>query len=216
MSPEDLLRVLRSSGVVVSARDGHIDLDAPRGVLTDELLEAVAQAKPRLLKLLGRERRRLEEAGQAKNEIGAVGCGVYAAGANLVGLDGGPAVDGKIPDGLRERVRAHKDELLEALVGDPLEKAGWEARTALYRRALGWLDGEVEKLGPKDPTRARAAVDAMCRQDVADPLNAAWCGGDFGEFRAALREYVKVGLRAARGKDRDGKTKRSAATTADG
>jgi hypothetical protein len=101
-------------------------------------------------------------------------------------------------------VRAHKGELLEALVGDPLEGSGWEARTALYRRALRWLDGEVEKMGPEDPARVRAAVDALCRQDVAEPLNAAWCGGDFGEFRAALREHVKVGLRAARGKARGG------------
>src|SRR5215212_11593258 len=62
MSAKDLLRELRSSGVEVSARDGYIDLDAPRGVLTDELIEAVAKAKPRLLKLLDREQRKLEEA----------------------------------------------------------------------------------------------------------------------------------------------------------
>ncbi len=198
MSDQDLLRDLRSSGVGVSARDGYIDLDAPRGVLTDELLEAVAQAKPRLLKLLARECRRFEGAGQAMNGIGAVVCEVYAAGASLVVLDGGLAVDGEIPNELTERVRAHRDELLEALVGDPLEGFGWEARTALYRQALRWLDGEVEKMAPKDPTRARAAIDALCRQDVADPLNAAWCGGDFEEFRAALRMYVRAGLHAAK------------------
>ena len=204
MSAKDLLQDLRTSGVGVIARDGHIDLDAPRGVLTDELLEAVAQSKPRLLELLARERRGLEEAGQATNEIGAVVSEVYAAGANLVVLEGGLAVDGEIPDRLRERVRAHNGGLLEALAGDPLEGSGWEARTALFRRALRWLDGEVERMVPKDPTRARAAVDALCGQDVADALNAAWCGGDFGEFRAALREYARVGLRAARGKDRGG------------
>jgi hypothetical protein len=186
----------------VSARDGYIDLDAPRGVLTDELLEAVAQAKPRLLKLLARECRRLEEAGQAMNEIGAVVCEVYAAGASLVVLDGGLAVDGEIPNELTERVRAHRDELLEVLVGDPLEGFGWEARTALYRQALRWLDGEVEKIGPESTLRARAAIDALCRQDVADPLNAAWLGEDFREFRAALREYVRAGLHAARSKIR--------------
>jgi hypothetical protein len=134
---------------------------------------------------------------------------IYASGARLVVLGGGLALEGEISDALKEMVSAHKEELLEALVGDPLEGLGWEARTALHRRALRWLDGEVEKLGPKYPTRARAAVDAMCRQDVADPLEAALCGGDFGEFRAALRKYAKVGLRAARGKDRVGKTKRA-------
>ena len=71
-------------------------------------------------------------------------------------------------------------------------------------------------MGPKDTPRARAAIDTLCRQDVADPLNAAWCGGDFGEFRAALREYVRVGLHAARSKDRGGKTKRPGVTTAEG
>lgn len=138
------------------------------------------------------------------NEVGTVFRDVYAAGVSLVVLDGRLAVDGEMPEELRERVRAHKDELLEALVGDPLEGPGWEARTALYRRALRWLDGEVEKMVPRVPARAQAAVDALCREDVADPLNAAWCGGDFGEFRAALREYVKVGLRAARSKDQGG------------
>ena len=139
------------------------------------------------------------------NEVGAVFSEVYAAGARLVVMDGGLAVDGEIPDELRERVRAHEDGLLEALVGDPLEGFGWEARTALYRQALRWLDGEVEKMGSKNPTRARAVVDALCRQDGADPLNAAWCGGDFGGFRAALRVYVKVGLHAARSKDQGGR-----------
>jgi len=62
MSARDLLRVLRSCGVEVSACDGYIDLDAPKGVLTDQLLEAVRKSKPRLLKVLAWERRRLEEA----------------------------------------------------------------------------------------------------------------------------------------------------------
>jgi hypothetical protein len=64
MSARDLLRDLRTSGVEVSARDGYIDLDAPRGVLTDELMEAVAKAKPHLLKLLDWEQRKLEKADQ--------------------------------------------------------------------------------------------------------------------------------------------------------
>jgi hypothetical protein len=206
MSAQDILRDLRSSGVGVSAREGYIDLDAPRGVLTDELLDAVTKAKPRLLKLLVRECRRLEEAGQAINEIGAVVCEVYAVGASLVVLDGGLAVDGEIPNEITERIRAHRDELLEAIVGDPLEGPGWEARTALYRQALRWLDGEVEKMGPKDSPMERTVISALCQQDVADPLNAAWCDGDFEEFRAALREYVRAGLHAAKSKDKGGTT----------
>ena len=113
------------------------------------------------------------------NGVGAVVSEVYAAGANLKVLDGGLAVGGEIPNELKQRVRAHRNELLEALVGDPLEGFGWEARTALYRQALRWLDGEVEKVGPKGAPGARAAIDALCRQDVADPLNAAWCDGNF-------------------------------------
>jgi len=148
------------------------------------------------------------------NEVGTVVSEVYAAGASLVVLDGGLAVDGEIPNELTERVRAHKDELLEALVGDPLEGFGWEARTALYRQALRWLDGEVEKIGPEGTLRARAAVDALCQRQVADRLNRAWCGGDFEEFRAALRTYVKAGLHAARDKDRGYKVERPAAVTA--
>lgn len=145
------------------------------------------------------------------NEVGELVSEVYAAGARLVVLDSGLAVDGEIPDTLKEHIRLHRDELLEALVGDPLEGFGWEARTALYRQALRWLDAEVEKLGSKGTPSEQAAIDTLCRQDVADALNAAWCGGDFEEFRAALREYVKVGLHAARSKDRGCKTKRPAA-----
>src|SRR5687768_1335623 len=111
---------------------------------------------------------------------------IYASGARLVVLDGGLALDGEIPDALKEKIRAHREELLDALVGDPLEGPGWEARTALYRQALRWLDGEVEKMGPKDSSVERTVISALCQQDVADPLNAAWCEGDFGEFRAAL------------------------------
>jgi hypothetical protein len=150
------------------------------------------------------------------NEVGAVVCEVYAVGANLVVLDSGLAIDGEIPDALKEKIRAHRGELLDALVGDPLEGPGWKARTTLYRQALRWLDGEVEKMGSKGTPSEQAAIDTLCRQDVADTLNVAWCGGDFGEFRAALREYVRVGLRAAKSKDRGGKTKRLAVTAADG
>ena len=104
-----------------------------------------------------RRYRRQTRGRRVMNEVGAVFSEVYAAGARLVVLDGGLAVDGKIPDALRKKVRAHREGLLEALVGDPLEGVGWEARTALYRQALRWLDGEVEKMGPKDaPGAARS------------------------------------------------------------
>src|SRR5215218_5901226 len=132
------------------------------------------------------------------NEVGTVVSEVYAAGANLIVLDGGLAVDGEIPNELTERVRAHKDELLEALVGDPLEGFGWEARTALYRQALRWLEGEVEKMGPKDSPMKQTVISALCEQDVADPLNAGWRDGDFEGFRVALRKYVRAGLHAAK------------------
>jgi hypothetical protein len=135
-------------------------------------------------------------------QIGELVSEVYAAGARLMVLDGRLAVDSAIPDELREKIRAHRDELLEALVGDPLEGPGWEARTALYRSALRWLDTEIEKMKFEGTPSEQAAIDALCCHDVADPLNAAWCGEDFGEFRAALREYVRVGLRTARSKIR--------------
>jgi hypothetical protein len=141
------------------------------------------------------------------NEVGAVVSEVYAAGASLVVLDGGLAIDGEIPDALKEKIRAHREELLEALVGDPLEGPGWEARTTLYRSALQWLDEEIEKMGFGTTPRTRAAIDALSQQDIAGPLNTAWSGGDFEVFRAALREYVRAGLHAAKSADQGGKTK---------
>ena len=140
-------------------------------------------------------------------EVGELVSKIYASGARLVVLDGGLALDGEIPDALKEKVRAHMEELLDALVGDPLEGPGWEARTALYSQALRWLDRKVQKMGPKGTPSEQAAIDALCHQDVVEPLNAAWCGGDFEEFRAALREYVRAGLHAAKRKDQGGKTK---------
>jgi len=150
------------------------------------------------------------------NEVGTVVSEVYAAGANLIVLDGRLAVDGEIPNELTERVRAHRDELLEALVGDPLEGFGWEARTALYRSALQWLDEEIAKMRLEGTLRERAAIDTLCRHDVAEPLNAAWCNGDFEDFRAALRMYVRAGLHAAKSKDQGGKAKRPAVRSAAG
>jgi hypothetical protein len=121
-------------------------------------------------------------------------------------LDGRLAVDGELPDALMEKVRAHREELLDALVGDPLEGPGWEARATLYHQALRWLDREVQKRGPKGTAGARTVISALCQQDVTDPLNAAWCGRDFEEFRAELREYVRVGLHNAKCEDQGGTT----------
>jgi hypothetical protein len=135
-------------------------------------------------------------------EIGELVSKVYAAGARLVVLDGKLAVDGEIPDALKKRVRAHRGELLEALLGDPLEGPGWEARTALYRSALQWLDKEIGKIGLDSELKKQAAVDDLCHQKAEDQLNVAWCDGDFEGFRAALRKYVRAGLHAAKSKDR--------------
>jgi hypothetical protein len=147
-------------------------------------------------------------------EVGELVSKIYVSGARLVVLDGKLAVHGEIPDALKEKIHAHREELLEALVGDPLEGPGWQARTTLYRIALRWLDKEIEKMGLEGTSTTQAAIDALCQQDVADPLNAAWCGGDFEEFRAALREYVRAGLHAAKSKNQVGNTKRPAAVTA--
>ncbi len=141
-------------------------------------------------------------------EMGELISKVYANGAKLLVLDGGLAVDGGIPEDLREEVRAHGYELLEALTADPLEGVGWDARTALYRQALRWLDGEIKKLDPKGAGRKRAAIETLCHQDVADRFNTDWCDGDFDRFRVALRKYVRAGLRAARRKDQGARTKR--------
>jgi len=148
------------------------------------------------------------------NEIGAVVCEVYAVGARLVVLDGGLAVDGGIPEELKEKVRAHRQVLLDAIVGDPLEKVGWEARTALFRQALRWLDREIEKMGFEGARQERTAIEVLCRQDVADSLNTAWCDGSFDEFRTALRNYVRAGLHAAKRKNQADKKKVITVTTA--
>ena len=134
------------------------------------------------------------------NEVAQVVCEVYAAGAKLLVLDGGIGVDGEIPGELKSNVRGHREGLLEALQGDPLQGLGWEARVALHRQALRWLEEQIEKPGPGSTFRERAATETLCRRGVADRLNAAWCDGDFGEFRAALREYVKAGLDASKSK----------------
>jgi hypothetical protein len=127
------------------------------------------------------------------NKVAEVVCEVYAAGAKLVILDGGIGVDGEIPGELKEKVRVRRGGLLEALTGDPLEGLGWEVRTALYRRALRWLDERTSQ-GVKE-----GVTKSLCCPEVVDQLNEVWCKGTFDEFRVALRAYIGAGLRPTKG-----------------
>lgn len=135
------------------------------------------------------------------SKVGPLVASVYAAGGRLAVLEYAGknyviAEDGEIPDGLHEAIQAVQEELLEALTGDPLQGPGWEARTALYRQALKYLDKVVEDRGLDQD----AAVEALCRRRVDTRLGEAWRGGDFEKFREALKEYIQTGLDAARGK----------------
>ncbi len=98
------------------------------------------------------------------NEVGEIVCEVYAAGARLVVLDGGIGLEGEVPNELKEKIRGRGADLLLVLDGDPLQDPGWEARTALYRRALRWLDGQIGQMGSEGTPHEHAATDALCRQ----------------------------------------------------
>src|SRR3712207_6664453 len=94
---------------------------------------------------------------------------------------------------MKESLKANKAKLLEMLTGDPLSGAGWEGRTALYKQALHWLD-------ERTPEEAKERVTAaLCRQEVLESLNKAWCDGNFEEIKVALRAYIGAGLRAMKG-----------------
>lgn len=62
MTAKTLLEDLRSRDVVLRADGDNLRIDAPSGVLTDQLRDALMEHKPRLIKLLTWERRKLEEA----------------------------------------------------------------------------------------------------------------------------------------------------------
>ncbi len=62
MSALELLEDLRGLGVTVETKNGFLDLDAPVGVITEDLLKSVTEHKPKLLKLLEWKRRKLEDA----------------------------------------------------------------------------------------------------------------------------------------------------------
>ncbi len=125
-------------------------------------------------------------------DLGALVASLYSAGIQLVVSEDGKRVGavGDVGPGMKESLKANKAKLLEMLTGDPLSGAGWEGRTALYRQALRWLD-------ERTPEEAKENVTAaLCRQEVVDRFNEVWCDGSFEEFRAALKEHIRAGLRA--------------------
>jgi hypothetical protein len=134
---------------------------------------------------------RLDEA----KDLGTLVAGLYSAGVHLALSDDGKRVGvvGDVGLVMEEALKANKEKLLEMLTGDPLCGAGWEGRSALYKQALLWLDERT----PEGATERVTA--ALCRQDVLDSLNKAWCDGGFEEFREALREYIGAGLQTMKG-----------------
>jgi hypothetical protein len=125
-------------------------------------------------------------------DLGTLVADLYSAGVQLAVSADGKRVGtvGNVRLGMEESLKANKEKLLEMLTGDPLSGAGWEGRTALYRQALRWLDERI-------PEEAKVRVTAaLCRQDMLESLNKAWCDGSFEEFRVALRAYIGAGLRA--------------------
>jgi hypothetical protein len=134
---------------------------------------------------------RLDEA----KDLGALVASLYSAGARLVVSEDGKRVGtiGDVEPDMEEVLKTNKEKLLEMLTKAPLSGAGWEGRTALYKQALHWLDERTSA-----EAKERVTV-ALCRQDVVDSLNTAWCDGSFEEFRQALRVYIGAGLHAMKG-----------------
>jgi TubC N-terminal docking domain len=62
VSAKALLKDLRRRGAILEADGDNLVVDAPAGVISEELLGVLIGQKHRLLKLLRYERRRLEEA----------------------------------------------------------------------------------------------------------------------------------------------------------
>ena len=84
-------------------------------------------------------RKRLEGRGQVKNDEASSRRSTlpdpgYWWTMHTVGLEGDP------PATDLQRDRGEQESLLEALTGDPLDGPGYEARNALYKEALRWLD----------------------------------------------------------------------------
>lgn len=64
MNASALLADLRRQDTILEAKGDHLHVDAPTGVMTDELRAVLVENKERLLELLARERSNLEEAGR--------------------------------------------------------------------------------------------------------------------------------------------------------
>jgi hypothetical protein len=127
-------------------------------------------------------------------DLGALVAGLYAAGARLVVSEDGRRIGiiGDAGPGIEAALKANKEKFLEMLTGDPLSGPGWEGRTALHKQALLWLDERTQKEAKERVTAA------LCRRDVADGLNTAWCSdadGSFEKFRVALKRYIETGLK---------------------
>ena len=128
-------------------------------------------------------------------DLGALVAGLYSTGVQLVLSEDEKRVGtvGDVGPGMEEALKTNKVTLLQMLTGDPLSGAGWMGRTALYKQALRWLD-------ERTPEEAKEMVTAtLCRQEVLENLNKAWCDGSFEEFRVALRTYIGTGLGVIKG-----------------
>lgn len=62
MKAQTLLTELRGLGVELAAEGLQLTVDAPAGTITEDLREALVENKPRLIKFLTWERRKLEQA----------------------------------------------------------------------------------------------------------------------------------------------------------
>lgn len=118
---------------------------------------------------------------------------IYANGAELLVEGSMLGIKGNPPQRIYNEVEEHKRELLEALTGDPLSGEGWQIRLALAKQADTWLFEMIPEEAEERVTRA------LERNSTIDPFSEVWANGTFEEFRAALKEYIRTGLMAAKG-----------------
>jgi hypothetical protein len=122
---------------------------------------------------------------------------IYANKAELVTENGMLGLKGPkgLPQFIYDEVHEMKDELLEAITADPAQpdSLGWSSRMALYRHALRHLEYVIGR----DGLDIERACEVLCPPSVAaEKLNEALLGGEFKEFRAALKEYIHAALKA--------------------